>query len=91
MEEQKEMIKESSHREVVSIIFLILLLCAIGALISATITVYKYKDMLANPIGYNMDRFGLNQCSCLDSYGKTVLISAIASSNNFSNVPTRSN
>ena len=59
------------------IIFLFLMLAAISGLIIAVGTIYKYRDMLGNPIGYSMDKFGLEYCSCQNTNGEFVNINAI--------------
>lgn len=64
-------------KEAIQISFLVILLIAVGALISATVTIYKYKDMLANPVGYNMKQFGLEFCSCQNNKGQFVQINAV--------------
>lgn len=58
-------------------IFLILLLCAIVGLFSATITIYKYKNLMANPMGSCMATWNFNTCTCYDSYGSVVPIRSI--------------
>ena len=75
MEEIKGGESDKPRRGVIlNIIFLILLLLAISALINSTITIYKYKDMLKNPLGYNLEKFDIATCSCIDNSGKTVEI-----------------
>jgi hypothetical protein len=56
-------------------IFLILLLAAIVSMIFAVVSVYKYREMLSNPVGYNMQKFDLKFCTCINNYGQTILIS----------------
>lgn len=61
-------------KSIMQIIFLILLMIAIGALINTTITIYRYRDMLQNPVGYNIEKFGLQYCTCYDTENKIVPI-----------------
>lgn len=80
-EEKEEIVEDNSKKEekksqTIQIVFLILLLLAIGALIAATVTVYKYKNMLSNPLGYNMDKFGLAYCSCQNNQGQIININS---------------
>ena len=78
MEEiKREELEKPKRGVVLNIIFLILLLLAIGALINSTITIYKYKDMLANPLGYNLDKFNISMCSCVDNSGKQIQINSL--------------
>ena len=80
MDEIKEVNKEviveksSTKATIIQIMFLIIMLCAIGALINSTITIYKYRDMLKNPMGYNMERFNMVYCTCYDNNFKTIPI-----------------
>ena len=64
------------------IVFLLLLLIAICALLYSTVAVYRYRDMLMNPVGQNLKNFNINTCTCLDSDGKTVIIDAIGYNHN---------
>jgi len=70
--------KNETLKNVMSIVFLILLMVAIAVLMNAVITIYRYHDMLINPIGYSMKEFDLNSCSCIDNQGKFVEIKSIA-------------
>jgi hypothetical protein len=81
--------KPNNKSTIIQIAFLIILLIAIMALINATITIYKYKDMLSNPIGYNLDKFNLNYCTCYNDEGSEVLIKSL-SFNDSSVLPTNS-
>ena len=74
--------KQKKKSQAIQIIFLILLLFAIGSLVSATITIYKYKEMLQNPMGYNMNRFGLEYCSCQNTNKEYVQINAVGNNRN---------
>ena len=70
--------KPSKFSMVTQIVFLVLLLIAIGALIFACVYMVKYKDMLSNPIGYNMDRFNLKYCTCYDANYRIVPIKGLS-------------
>jgi hypothetical protein len=80
MEEIKEEVKiegekPKEHKGVVmQTIFLILLMFAVAGLVAALITVHRYADMLTNPVGYNMEKFGLMYCSCYNTNGEIVPI-----------------
>lgn len=67
---------KNKRGSVIQIIFLILLTAAIAALIASIITIYDYRDMLQNPIGYSMQKFGLEYCSCQNTEGSFVSINA---------------
>jgi hypothetical protein len=67
-------------------LFLILLLLAIVALIYATITVIRYKEMLSNPLGYNLEKFGLDYCVCVDNSGTNMIIPSINSNQTSQNI-----
>ena len=71
---------------VLNIIFLILLLVAIGALINSTITIIKYKDMLVNPLGYSLDKFEIATCNCIDNSGKNIIIDSISYNSSNENI-----
>lgn len=60
------------------IIFLIILVFAVAGLFSAVIGIYRYHDMLSNPVGYNMEQFGLNYCTCYDSQMRIVPIKGLS-------------
>jgi len=83
MEEVKEAIevererKSEKHRMAIQIVFLIVLILAISALVGAIVTIHRYADMLMNPVGYNLARFNISSCSCIDDFGKSVQINAI--------------
>lgn len=66
--------KNEKLRLLLNISFQIILLVAICAIIFTTITIYKYRDMLNNPMGYNMEQFGLSYCTCYDTQFRTVPI-----------------
>lgn len=68
---------------VIQVIFLILLFGAICALIMAIVTVKKYEVMLARPLEYNLDKFGLQACSCINNQNKIVPITALGSNKSF--------
>jgi hypothetical protein len=61
--------RKTTKGEKIQIIFLILLCIAVAVLIFAVIEIIKYKNMLQNPLGYNLDKFNLKSCSCLDNSG----------------------
>lgn len=92
MEEKKEVIEveqvivetpKDNKSNYLQIIFLLCLIIAITAMIYATISIWKNKEMLANPLGYNMDKFGLKYCSCLNSDKKIVEIKSISYDNSY--------
>jgi hypothetical protein len=62
---------------IIHIIFLIVLIIAVGAMISAIITIHNYADMLKNPIGYNLAYFKVPYCSYINDNGQQVMINAI--------------
>jgi hypothetical protein len=66
---------------VAQIIFLILMLLAVFGLIFAIGTIYKYRDMLQNPLGYNLEKFNLQSCNCFDMQGSLVFIPSINQNN----------
>jgi hypothetical protein len=68
--------KSSTKATIIQIMFLILLLCAIAGLLMTTITILKYKDMLKNPVGYNMEKFGLTYCTCYNDDNNIIPITA---------------
>lgn len=77
MEEQKKevlQIKKFGFRDILNIIFLILLMVAIGALVSTTITIIKYKNVLINPVGQNLANNGINYCTCYDFENRIIPI-----------------
>lgn len=55
---------KDSKSQVIQVIFLIVLVIAIGALIYASISIVRYHDLLMNPLGYNIKQFGINSCLC---------------------------
>lgn len=79
-----EAVKPDKKSSYLQIIFLIVLIAAICALVFSTITILKNKEMLANPLGYNMYKFGISSCSCLNEDGRLVLLRSINSSLNTS-------
>ena len=66
--------RKATRAEKLQIIFLILLLVAIATLIICIVVVLKYKDMLNDPLAYNLDKFNLQSCRCLDKDGKSLEI-----------------
>jgi hypothetical protein len=76
MDEIKKDVVPSNKSTVIQIIFLILLLAAISGLFIATITIYKYKDMLSNPLGYNLEKFKIDSCNCWSEDGKAMFITS---------------
>lgn len=86
MEDDKKGIERKATRgEKIQIIFLILLCIAVAVLVFAVIEIIKYKNLLQNPLGYNLDKFNLQSCTCVDNSGN---INTIYSS---SYKPTSSN
>lgn len=59
--------------EIYHIIFIFLMIVAIGALINTTITIYKHKDMLINPLGYNLEQYNIDYCMCYANNDKTII------------------
>ena len=86
MEETKEVeqIEIKNKRElkgqVIQIIFLVLLMIAIGALIFACIKIVQYHNMFSNPLGYNIQQFGIDSCICYKADGTSTLIKSINAS-----------
>ncbi len=58
-------------------LFLILLLAAIVGLFAAVISIYDNKEMLSNPLGYNLDKFGLTSCTCYDTNDNIIQLESI--------------
>lgn len=69
--------RKATRSEKMQIVFLILMCLAIAALIVAVMTILKYKEMLSNPLGYNLEKFHLQSCSCLDDSGSSIFITPI--------------
>ena len=63
--------------QVVQLIFLMVIIIALGVMLYSTITILRYKDMLSNPVGYNLDKFGINSCECVRYSGEKVNIPSI--------------
>jgi hypothetical protein len=86
MEEKKEEIeieKEKPRISILQIVFLILLLAAIFGLIYSAVTIVKYSEMLKNPMGYNIEQFGLKYCTCYDSDFRIVVINGLSYNNSY--------
>lgn len=66
------------RKSIIQVIFLILLTAAIASMITAIVTIIKYKEMLSNPLGYNMDKFNLNSCTCRDTSDRSIVINSIS-------------
>ena len=64
---------------ITQIIFLIILVIAIGSLVYASVTIVKYHEMISNPLGYNLEKFGMDSCTCFKSTGEQVLIKSTLS------------
>lgn len=76
MEEQVK--KTVDTKDKIQIAFLgIMLLCAFG-LIFVGIKIVKYHDMLSNPLGYNLDKFGINSCTCINNEGQSFKVNSIS-------------
>lgn len=87
MEEQKEVLeKPNKKRQITQIVFLILMLAAIVGLFGSIITINKYADMLQNPMGYNMEKFGLKYCTCYDAQKRIVPIEGLSFNDSFNDV-----
>ena len=83
-EETKEVIQEKPNeksRQIIQIVFLILLAIALAAIIGTTITIIRYGKMLQNPVGYNIEKFGINYCTCYDNQSRIIPIKSIHYSN----------
>lgn len=66
------------------IAFLVILLLAVGGLVFASITVIKYGKMLSNPLGYNMEKYGLKYCTCYTGDHKIMPIRGLGYDDSFS-------
>jgi len=66
--------KEDKHKIILHYVFMIVLIIAIFALIFATISILKYKEIIKNPIGSNLEKFNINSCKCIDNFGKSIFI-----------------
>jgi hypothetical protein len=75
MDEEKEVITKLKG-QTLQVIFLIVLIIAIAALVYATITVVRYKDIIVNPIGSNLKQFGISYCDCIKNTGDKIFIPA---------------
>ena len=53
------------RKQVIHIIFLLLMLVAVSGLIIATVKIVQYHDMLSNPLGYSLKQLGVDSCTCL--------------------------
>jgi hypothetical protein len=80
MEEQE--IKIEKRRQVIQITFLFLIIIALAVMVGITITIVKYGKMLQNPVGYNLERFGINYCTCYDQENRIIPIKSI----NYNNI-----
>lgn len=81
MEEEKTIdVREEKRSNIIQTVFLVFLIIAIAVMIGAIITVHNYADMLKNPLGYNLAKFGIESCSYLNNNGEMVVIQAINSS-----------
>lgn len=74
MEEEKKDLRFEKRRQVIQIVFLIVIIIALSVMVSAIVTIHKYGKLLANPVGYNMKRFDLAYCTCYDSQYRIVPI-----------------
>ena len=79
--------EQSKRSEYIQIIFLILLLLGIGALVFASIQIIKYREMLSNPLGYNLDKFDLTHCTCYDKDMKSLDIKSNSYNQTFNDSP----
>ena len=61
------------------------MIIAIGVLINTTIVILKYREMLQNPVGYNLDKFGINYCTCYDNSFKIIPIKGLSYNDSFEN------
>lgn len=76
-DKESELVRLEKRRQKIQMIFMLLMLVAIVSLIVCIYTIYHYADLLKNPVGYNMERFGLNYCTCYDLKNKIVPIKSI--------------
>lgn len=67
-------VKKISRRDVIQIIFLIVMFIAALSIFSAVLTIHKYSTMLKDPMAYNMEYFKLQSCSCIDNFGNVLSI-----------------
>jgi len=80
IEEQK---KPRKNYSVLQIIFLIILIVCIGALIKTIMVIKEYGEMLKNPLGYNMEKFGISYCTCYDREWRVIPIEALSYNETF--------
>ena len=73
-ENKTEIDKELDMRKKVQIVFLIVSIIAVIMLFWTTLTIIKYKDMIKNPIGANLNQFNIAYCMCHDFQGKFIPI-----------------
>ena len=64
-------------REIIQIVFLIIMFISSLIILAAIITIHRYADLLNNPLGYNLEQFKLQACSCVDNFGNIINIEAI--------------
>ncbi len=72
------------RKEKIQIAFLIIMLGAVFGLIFCGIKIVKYHDMLTNPLGYSLDHFNIESCTC---YGENGAFEVKAISNQKGDAP----
>jgi hypothetical protein len=73
--EQPHIQGKISRGQIIQIVFLALLFISLCTIIWVTGTIYKYHDMLLNPIGYNLAHWNISSCTYFQN-GQTILINA---------------
>lgn len=63
--------------------FLIVMIICIGVLIKTIITINQYSEMLKNPLGYNIEQFGIKYCTCYDDKQRFIPIEALSYNSSF--------
>ena len=63
--------KKQKRKMIISILFLVMIAFAIIALMTATITLVKNKDIIqSDPLRYGMEVHGFVSCQCSDEEGR---------------------
>ena len=80
---EEEIKKPNKKYSWLQFIFLILMIICIGVLIKTIITITQYAEMLKNPVGYNLEHFGIKYCTCYDDHARLIPIEALTYNSTF--------
>ena len=75
--------RKTTKAEWIQIVFLILMLLAVAGLIIVIVQLVKYKQMLANPVGYVLDEFDISYCTCYDTQARLIPIKGLSYNDSF--------